>query len=140
MADGWVTAMTSSECSAITCVDDRTANLSVRAKIGKRSLLQVAALNLGTILRKLIGAGTPRELAARSAAFLALLWASVGSILRSAHRRATLFLETSRSEFEGRRVGARAAVASCGVNPASTTSCESRAPTDPAIRPGGSSS
>ena len=84
-------------------------------EVGKRHLMQVAALNLGTVLRKLIGVGTPRELAARSAAFLALLWACVGSILGIAHRRATTFLETSGSGCAGRGGRGRAGLASCAA-------------------------
>lgn len=84
-------------------------------EVGKRHLMQVAALNLGTVLRKLIGVGTPRELSARSAAFLALLWACVGSILRIAHRRATLFLETSGSGCARHGDSGPAGVASCAA-------------------------
>jgi transposase len=80
-------------------------------EVGKRHLMQVAAFNLGTILRKLIGVGTPRELAARAAAFLALLWARVGSILRLVHPSATRLLETTGLGLDGRSLGAAASCA-----------------------------
>jgi transposase len=50
------------------------------AEVGKRYLVQIAGLNLGTILRNLIGMGTPRGLADRSAAFLALVAACMSAL------------------------------------------------------------
>jgi hypothetical protein len=82
------------------------------AEVGKRYLMQIAGLNLGTILRKLIGVGTPRELATRSAAFLALFWACVATILRTARRGAAPFLPTSGFAFENRDLAGHAPVAS----------------------------
>jgi transposase len=85
------------------------------AEVGKRYLMQIAGLNLGTILRNLIGVGTPRGLAARSAAFLALLWACVTSFLRTARRAASPFFQTSGSEFVSPRLDGRATLASCAA-------------------------
>src|ERR671933_2279656 len=44
-----------------------------RENVGKRYLLHVAGHNLGLLMRLLIGAGTPREAAARSQAWLGVL-------------------------------------------------------------------
>ena len=84
-------------------------------EVGKRYLMQIAGLNLGTILRQLIGVGTPRGLAARSAAFCALLVACLEPIVRIARRAAERFFETSGSAFAGRRLDSRAATASCAA-------------------------
>jgi transposase len=43
------------------------------AKVSKRYLMQVAAHNLGIVMRKLFGVGTPRSLQGLGAAFLALV-------------------------------------------------------------------
>jgi transposase len=51
----------------------RRAWLRGRENLQKRYLVHVAAYNLGLVMRQLIGAGTPRELAARSARLLCLL-------------------------------------------------------------------
>jgi hypothetical protein len=70
-------------------------------EVAKRYLAQIAGLNLGVILRKLIGVGTPRGLAALSAALLAL-WSAYASTIdqwtrqrRAAGRRASKSIGTS---------------------------------------------
>jgi len=66
------------------------------ANVGKRYLLQAAAHNLGLVLRKLLGAGKPREFAALWAVWVVLLHAllrstaSLGSMLRHNTRREAL--------------------------------------------------
>jgi len=62
------------------------------AKVGKRYLLQAAARNLGLILRKLFGIGTPRGLqGANAAAWLVqlaqLLWLALRTVRRFADSR-----------------------------------------------------
>ena len=54
------------------------------AKISKRYLMQVAAHNLGIVMRRLFGVGTPRSLQGLQAAFLALV-----GMCHSAWRRFT---------------------------------------------------
>ena len=44
-----------------------------RDNVGKRSLIHVAGHNLGLLMRLLIGAGTPKEAAARAQAWLVVL-------------------------------------------------------------------
>src|SRR5688500_2655362 len=51
----------------------RRAWLRGREKVQKRYLIHVAGYNLGLIMRLLTGAGTPRELAARAAAWLGVV-------------------------------------------------------------------
>ena len=44
-----------------------------RENVGKRYLIHVAGHNLGLLMRLLIGAGTPKEAAARAQAWLVVL-------------------------------------------------------------------
>ncbi|MHC4670374.1 MAG: transposase [Planctomycetota bacterium] len=55
----------------------RRMSLRGQAKVRKRYVLYAAAYNLGLLMRKLCGMGTPRGLAARSAALLSALWTLV---------------------------------------------------------------
>jgi transposase len=59
----------------------RRAWLRGRENVQKRYVVHVAAYNLGLIMRQLIGAGTPRELAAHRAALLCLLDPDTGLLL-----------------------------------------------------------
>jgi transposase len=52
-----------------------------RQNVHKRYLLQVAADNLGLVMRALLGAGTPKELAARDARLLWLFHPDVGLLV-----------------------------------------------------------
>jgi transposase len=52
-----------------------------RQNVQKRYLIQVAAYNLGLVMRAVLGAGTPKELAARGAALLWLLDPDVGLLM-----------------------------------------------------------
>jgi transposase len=52
-----------------------------RENVQKRYFVHVAGYNLGLVMRQLIGAGTPKELAARGAALLSLLHPDVGLLL-----------------------------------------------------------
>lgn len=59
----------------------RRAWLRGRDNVQKRYFVHVAAYNLGLVMRQLIGAGTPRELAARGARLLWLLHPDVGLLV-----------------------------------------------------------
>jgi hypothetical protein len=52
-----------------------------RQKVQKRYLIQVADYNLGLVLRARLGAGTPKQLAARGARLLWLLDPDVGLLV-----------------------------------------------------------
>jgi hypothetical protein len=52
-----------------------------RQKVQKRYLIQVAAYNLGMVLRARLGARTPKQLAARGARLLWLLDPEVGLLM-----------------------------------------------------------
>ena len=52
----------------------RRVHLRGRVNIRKRVLVHAAALNLGLLMRRLTGVGTPRSLQGRAAAILACLW------------------------------------------------------------------
>ncbi|MFN7961278.1 MAG: hypothetical protein U0002_08400 [Thermoanaerobaculia bacterium] len=69
----------------------RRTHLKGRANIHKRVLIQVGAFNLGLVLPKRLGAGTPRGLAARFIALLATLLDSLGLLHR--HHTAPACLE-----------------------------------------------
>ena len=49
--------------------------------VQKRYLVHVAGYNLGLVMRQLIGAGTPKELAARGARLLWLLDPDIGLLV-----------------------------------------------------------
>ena len=53
----------------------------VRENLHKRYLVHVAGYNLGLIMRFLVGAGTPRELVARTAGRLLVLTAADGAVI-----------------------------------------------------------
>jgi transposase len=59
----------------------RRAHLRGRENVQKRYLVHVSAYNLGLVMRQLIGAGTPKELAVRGAALLGLLDPDVGLLM-----------------------------------------------------------
>jgi len=59
----------------------RRTHLRGRENVQKRYLVHVAGYNLGLVLRQLIGAGTPKELAARGAWLLWLLDPDLGLLL-----------------------------------------------------------
>ena len=52
-----------------------------RENVHKRYLMQVAAYNLGLVMRTLLGAGTPKAAAARGGALLWLAEPSVGLVI-----------------------------------------------------------
>ena len=52
-----------------------------RQNVQKRYLIQVVAYNLGLVMRALLGAGTPKELAARGTALLWLLDPDLGLLM-----------------------------------------------------------
>lgn len=56
----------------------RRVHLRGHGNILKRVLLQAAALNLGLLMRTLVGVGTPRSLQGRVVAFLGFLWSLLG--------------------------------------------------------------
>lgn len=69
----------------------RRTRLRGRENVHKRYLMQAAAFNLGLVMRKLIGHGTPRELAGAAERLLALiasalviLWSALDTILGGA--------------------------------------------------------
>jgi transposase len=67
----------------------RRVRLRGRENVRKRYLLQVAAVNLGLVMRALFGHGTPRQEAeARKGRFvlLLLLWATLAAVVRCARR------------------------------------------------------
>jgi transposase len=55
----------------------RRVHLRGHANILKRTLLQASALNLGLLMRQLVGIGTPRSLQGGVAALLAYLWSLI---------------------------------------------------------------
>jgi transposase len=55
----------------------RRVHLRGHANILKRTLLQASALNLGLLMRQLVGAGTPRSLQGRAVACLVCLWSLI---------------------------------------------------------------
>jgi len=58
----------------------RRTHLRKHANIVKRQLIHVGAFNLGLVMRRLLGAGMPRELGNRlRTAFLLLYWLILGS-------------------------------------------------------------
>ena len=59
----------------------RRAWLRGRENLHKRYLVHVAGYNLGLIMRLLVGAGTPRELLARTAGHLLVLTAADGAVI-----------------------------------------------------------
>jgi transposase len=59
----------------------RRVHLRGHDNIAKRYLLHAAAFNLGLAMRKLLGCGTPRELASRLARVLATLASGLGALL-----------------------------------------------------------
>jgi IS5 family transposase len=62
----------------------RRLTLTRRKEIQKRICLEAASFNLGRVLRKIVGAGAPKWLAAAFAAALAALWAAVASLVAAA--------------------------------------------------------
>lgn len=71
--------------------DLRELTLTGQANVQKRVLVQAAAFNLGLVMRKLIGAGTPKWLAAAFRATLAVFLSS----WRAAHARSATFSASS---------------------------------------------
>jgi transposase len=65
----------------------RRTRLRGRENVLKRYLLQAAAFNLGLVMRKLIGRGTPRGLAAAAGRLFALLWACMAFCAQAVHNR-----------------------------------------------------
>ena len=63
--------------------------------VGKRYLLQAAAFNLGLIMRKLFGVGTPRSLQGRSAALCVALTRLLNDLLRRFERLSACLHELS---------------------------------------------
>ena len=59
----------------------RRAWLRGRENLQKRYLVHVAAYNLGLVMRQLLGAGTPKELAAQGAGLLWSLDPDLGLLL-----------------------------------------------------------
>jgi transposase len=59
----------------------RRTHLRGRDNVQKRYFVHVAAYNLGLVMRQLLGAGTPKELAARGARLLWLLHPDLGLLL-----------------------------------------------------------
>jgi transposase len=65
-----------------------------RENVRKRYLAHVAALNLGLVLRQMLGAGTPRALAAArkgSALAILVIWAAMVALVRGMPRRLARF-------------------------------------------------
>lgn len=62
----------------------RRLTLTRRKEVQKRICLEAASFNLGRVLRKMLGAGAPKWLAAAFAAALAALWAAVASLVAGA--------------------------------------------------------
>jgi transposase len=56
----------------------RRVHLRGHDNILKRALLQAGALNLGLLMRQLVGIGTPRSLQGRAASLLTCLWSLIG--------------------------------------------------------------
>ena len=88
------------ERSIAHCYDSggmRRTHLRGHRNIHKRQLIHAAGLNLGLVMRQLLGAGTPRELRGRLAAALALVSALIRSLralferLEPKHGRAPVF-------------------------------------------------
>ncbi|MEM7205582.1 MAG: DDE transposase, partial [Planctomycetota bacterium] len=67
---------------AHTCRTGRARRTWIRGldEVNKRYLIQAAARNLGTIMRVLIGVGTPRALQGDARAFVGLLHRAVSAI------------------------------------------------------------
>ena len=59
----------------------RRTHLRGRENVQKRYFVHVAAYNLGLVMRQLLGAGTPKELAARGARLLCLLHPDLGLLV-----------------------------------------------------------
>jgi transposase len=59
----------------------RRTHLRGRENISKRYLCGIIAFNLSLLLRKLLGVGTPRQMAARAAAALRFFYAAIESVL-----------------------------------------------------------
>ncbi|MDC0747841.1 transposase [Polyangium mundeleinium] len=65
-----------------------------RENVRKRYLAHVAALNLGFVLRKILGAGTPRGLAAARKGFalaVLVIWAAMATVARGMSRQLARF-------------------------------------------------
>ncbi|MDI1448343.1 transposase, partial [Polyangium sp. 6x1] len=76
-----------------------------RENVRKRYLAHVAALNLGLVLRQILGAGTPRGLAAArkgSALAVLVIWAAMVALVRGMSRQLARF---SRAAWRGMRPG-----------------------------------
>jgi len=69
----------------------RRSHLRGLEKVSKRYLLQVAAHNLGIVMRKLFGVGTPRSLQGFRAA-CALIWVAIGAQVHELRRPIALAL------------------------------------------------
>jgi hypothetical protein len=87
-------------------------------EVGKRYLMQVAGLNLGAILRKLIGVGTPRSLQGLAGALFALLTACASIFAQRARRASAAmagFLGDPSTDREPFGPGSRRPAASCAA-------------------------
>jgi IS5 family transposase len=62
----------------------RRLTLTKKKEIQKRICLEAASFNLGRVLRKLIGAGAPKWLAAAFAALLVAFWAAITDVIAAA--------------------------------------------------------
>jgi transposase len=63
----------------------RRSHLRGHLNIAKRTLIHVAAFNLGLLMRKCFGVGTPRGLQGRVAAAVAVMIAALAALLRPVH-------------------------------------------------------
>lgn len=64
----------------------RELTVTGQANVKKRVLVQAAGFNLGLVMRQLLGAGTPKRLAAAIAAVLAALWAAISDFIGGTER------------------------------------------------------
>ena len=72
----------------------RRVRLRGRENVRKRYLAHIAALNLGLVLRKILGAGTPRALAAARKGYafaVFVIWAAIVGLVRVMPRRLAWF-------------------------------------------------
>lgn len=74
----------------------RRLTLTKQKEIQKRICLEAASFNLGRVLRKVIGAGAPKWLAAAFAALLVAIWAAIADVIAAALRVAGLQQRRSR--------------------------------------------
>lgn len=103
----------------------RRVHLRSRENVLKRQLIHVGAFNLSLILRRMLGAGTPRELRNRQQRLIFAILSALTALLRASERSQThsdlnqrVNSRTSRSEHQCRRrqkmgVPPRAARLSC---------------------------